>query len=302
LDSNGKDRHFVTEVDNDGLAHLRFGDDLLGHRPESESQVEIRYRVGNGHAGNVGAETISRVIFRNGKLSGINLLPRNPFPAQGGREPEPMAEARLFAPGAFRKQLERAITADDYARLAERNQKIQRAAAELRWSGSWNEAAVAVDPLGIEATSEELLGDIERHLGQYRRVGHDLRVTPARYVPLDVELTVCVGSQYLRGHVLAVLRDLFSNRLLPDGQRGFFHPDNLSFGDGVYASRLIGTAMAVTGVESVQLTKLQRLFEPPNSEVENGLLPLNPFEVAQLDNNPSFPERGKLAFILRGGR
>jgi predicted phage baseplate assembly protein len=302
LDSQGDDRHFVAEIDNQGIAHLRFGDGEQGRMPEANAKLTARYRVGNGRAGNVGAETISHVVFRQTKKSGISLRPRNPLPARGGVDPESMAEAKMFAPGAFRKQLRRAIVADDYARLAEDNHKIQLAAAELRWTGSWLEACVAVDPLGGEETDGPLLEDIERYLNQYRRMGHDLRVKQARYVPLEIEMRVCVLPHHLRGHVKAALADLFSNRLLPGGRRGFFHPDNLTFGDGVYLSKLIALAQAVTGVESAQVTKLQRLFEPPNNEIENGALPLSPFEVAQLDNDPSFPERGKFTIDVFGGR
>jgi hypothetical protein len=106
----------------------------------------------------------------------------------------------------------------------------------------------------------------------------------------------------LRGHVRAVLSDLFSNRVLPDGHRGFFHPDNLTFGEGIYLSQIVALAQTVAGVESVRVTKLQRLFEAPNYELQNGLLPLRALEVAQLANDPSFPEHGKLTLQLRGGR
>jgi len=90
--------------------------------------------------------------------------------------------------------------------------------------------------------------------------------------------------------------------MLPDGRLGFFHPDNLTFGEGIYLSKLVAAAQAVTGVESVKVNKLQRLYEPPNSEIENGVLPLGPLEVARLDNDPSFPENGRLILDVRGGR
>ncbi|MFY9570871.1 MAG: putative baseplate assembly protein, partial [Blastocatellia bacterium] len=98
------------------------------------------------------------------------------------------------------------------------------------------------------------------------------------------------------------LSDLFSNRLLADGRRGLFHPDNLSFGEGIYMSKLVAAAQAVTGVESVRVTRLQRLFETPNHEIEFGLLTLGPLEVARLDNDPNFPENGRLEINVRGGR
>jgi predicted phage baseplate assembly protein len=230
---------------------------------------------------------------------------RNPLAASGGLAPELTAEAKLYAPGQFRKQLARAITAADYARLTEREfrRAVQRAAAELTWTGSWYEANVAVDALSSAGAHEQaLLRRVEGTLHRYRRMGHDVAVHPARRVPLDLAVRVCVQPGHLRAQVEAALLDVYGNRALPGGRRGLFHPDSLTFGEPVYLSKLVAAAHAVAGVESVQVTKLQRLFAAPNHEIANGVLPLAPFEVAQLDNDPSFPEHGQLAFEMNGGR
>jgi hypothetical protein len=300
LSSQSQDQHFVVEMDNESRAHLRFGDGELGRMPEANLQFSAIYRTGNGPAGNVGAETISYIVFRNNALPG--LQPCNPLPARGGIDPEPLTDVKLFAPYAFKRVLQRAITADDYARIAERNDRVQRASASLSWTGSWYEDQVVIDPLGGEVADEELLLEIAGYLHRYRLMGHDLTVVPARYVPLEIEISVCVRPHYQRAHVKAALLETFSNRLLPDGRRGLFHPDNLTFGQGIHPSLLVTAAQAVAGVQSVVITKLERLFMGPNHEIEDGVLPLGPFEIAQMDNDPSFPERGKLTLILRGGR
>jgi predicted phage baseplate assembly protein len=283
---------------------VRFGDGEFGRVPQDGAVFQATYRVGNGPVGNVGAEAISHIVFRRTALSGVEIYPRNPFPAVGGSLFEPLAEAKLLTPGAFRKALQRAITADDYAQIVMRDftHKVQRAAAVLRWTGSWYEAQVAIDPVGNVESNEDLLCEIERHLHRYRRIGHDLRVVTAHYVPLEIELTVCILPHYLRGHVEAALLDVVSNQILPDGRLGFFHPDNLTFGEGIYLSKLIAAAQAVTGVESVQVTKLQRFAEAPAGEIESGILPLGALEIAQLDNDPSFPEHGALKLTMGGGR
>jgi hypothetical protein len=172
----------------------------------------------------------------------------------------------------------------------------------LQWTGSWYEARVAIDPFGAETASKALLHESKRHLYPYRRMGHDLAVVPATYVPLDLELSVCVLPNYLRGHVKVALLDRLSKRVLPNGQLGFFHPDNLTFGEGITVSSIVAAAQALPGVESVTMKKLERLNEGANHEIENGILPLGPGEIAQLDNDPSFPEHGKLTLTLRGGR
>ncbi len=302
LESGPDDGQFVVEMDDDGVAHLRFGDGINGRQPEAGMDFQATYRIGNGTAGNIGADRITRIVFRTESFPNLQLTLRNPLPAQGGIDPEPVAEVKLFAPGAFKTVLKRAITPADYATLAKRSPKLQNAKADLRWTGSWYEAQVAVDPLDSETPDDPLLRHIQSHLRDYRRLGHDLVVDAARYVPLQVTLAVCVLPQYLRGHVEAALRDVFSNRVLANGQLGFFHPDNLTFGEGVYLSKIVAAAQAVPGVQAVEVTAFNRLYDPPGDAIKNGLLPLGPMEIARLDNDPSFPEHGSLTLNLRGGR
>jgi hypothetical protein len=330
LESGADDRSFVVEIDNDGFGHVRFSNGALGRQPMAGTAFRATYRTGNGRSANTGAETITFIVFKN-KLSGVNLAPRNPLPATGGTDPEPISDVKQFAPFAFRRLLERAINADDYAALTRDNdrrltlrstleaadpgicaspfRKLQSAKASLRWTGSWYTMLVAVDPAGAEDAPPSLLNEITIYLGPFRRMGHDLQVAPAQYVPLSVALTVCVLPNYLRGHVEAAVLDVLSNRVLPDGRLGFFHPDNLTFGDGVLASSLLATVQAVPGVRNVELTELER-FETgePSPDVPGEELPaapvltLGPMEIARLDNDPSFPENGRLVLDVRGGR
>ena len=168
LESGPNNLEFVVEMDNNGYGHVRFGDGVCGYQPDAGTMFRANYRVGNGTTGNVGAETITYIVLRQEKLSGVNLMPRNPLAATGGVDPEPIDEVKQFAPYAFRDQLERAITADDYASIAADNERrlearttleaekpaictepftrLQGAKADLRWTGSWYTALVALDP------------------------------------------------------------------------------------------------------------------------------------------------------------
>lgn len=301
LASSREDNHYVVEMDDRRRAHLRFGDGETGRRPEAGHGFLARYRVGNGPAGNAGADTLAIAVTED-LFSGVELRPRNPLPARGGTAPEPVANVKLFAPHAFRRVLERAVTADDYAALASAYPGVQRAAAEIRWNGSWYEVRVAVDPFGGAPADSALLATVKRHLFRFRRIGHDLAVRPAHYVALDILLDVCVKPGFLRGHVKAALRDRFGAGRPPNGSPAFFHPDSLTFGQGISLSRLVAEAQAVPGVASVAVTRLERLFEGPSGEIANGLLPIGPLEIARVDNDPNFPENGRIHFKMRGGR
>ena len=305
LASGPDDRDFVTEIDNDGRAHLRFGNGELGRSPSVGAGFSARYRSGGGAAGNVGSEAIAVLVLKQLSISGVTVTVRNPLPARGGVEAEPIEEARLFAPLGFRRQIERAITAADYAELAARHPALQRASARLAWTGSWYEADVALDPLdslGADAAAPALFDAVAAQLHRYRRIGHDLHVLAAVYVPIQLTLAVCALPGFERGHVKAALLARFGRGVSALGERGFFHPDALSFGEAVFLSRIVAAAQAVAGVECVTVTEFHRRFAAPNHEIDNGVLPLAANEIAQLDNDPNHPERGQLQIAVSGGR
>ena len=132
--------------------------------------------------------------------------------------------------------------------------------------------------------------------------GHDLEVDGPLFVPLEIEMTVCVKPDYFRSDVKAELFDVFSNRRLANGRLGVFHPDNFTFGQPVYVSRLYAAAMAVQGVDSVQITKFRRRGSTDLKPLQDGVLNFARLEIARLDNDPNFPERGSFVVHMQGGK
>jgi len=307
---------FVVETESDGSAFLRFGDGTLGRPPATDQSFTARYRVGNGRAGNVGAEALSQLAppeptdpTNAGQgivVAGISLA-RNPLPAIGGIDPEPIDQARLYAPQAFRTQ-ERAVTEEDYAAIAQRHPKVRRAAATRRWTGSWYTMFVTVDRLGGLEVDAAFKDDLRAFLERYRLAGFDIEIDTPRYVPLDIALTVCAAPGYYRSDVKKELLAIFGNTDLPDGRRGFFHPDNFTFGQSVYLSQVVATAMAVPGVTWVDtsdsppgVNRFQRWGEAPAGELEAGRVLFARLEIARLENDPNAPENGRIEFSMQGG-
>jgi len=303
LESGADDRHFVVEMDDEGIARLRFGDGVLGRQPEAGDFFRALPRIGNGPAGNVGRDSIVWLALKSGTLSGAGLKPRNPIAAAGGTAPESIAEAKLFAPGAFRARPMRAIVADDYAAFAARTPELQGAACTLEWTGSWYEANVVADPRESEKLEESLATRIANGLEPYRRIGHDVAVEAACYVPLKIELDVCVLPEFLKAHVEAELMDRFGSRLRRDGKPGFFHPDRLKLGQPVLASALMAEAQSVIGVAHVELRTLDRLEGWASGFVpDDGVLKMASREIAQVDGDPDYPDHGSIWFFMGGGR
>lgn len=298
LSSDPFAREFVAEIDNAGSAVLRFGDDVYGQRPAGGTAVTATYRVGNGTRGNVGAGALRHVVRDGGQRI---LSVRNPLPATGGSDPEPLERVRQHAPVAFRTP-DRAVTPDDYAAMARRYREVQDAQATARRTGSWRTIFLSVDRAGgrpVDAGFEAALRD---HLERFRMAGHDLEIDGPRFVPLEVGLRVCVDDGYYRADVAVALGDVLGSRRRADGQLGEFYPDRYTFGQPVYLSRLYAAAQGVQGVQSVEVRTLQRLGRPSTAALKSGSLDIGRLEIAQLQGDPNFPERGLLHLDLVGGR
>lgn len=296
LESDGAAAHFVADVEDDGVATLRFGDDDYGRRPKADSLMTARYRVGNGSAGNVGIRAIHHIVTNNALVESVF----NATPARGGMDPETLEHARQSAPEAFRVQ-ERAVTEADYAEVTERHPDVSRAAATYRWTGSWYTVFDTIDRAGGGAVDEPFEERMRTHVNRYRVVGVDLEIDAPRFVPLEIALTICVRAGYFRADVYSALHEVFSSGIRRDGTRGWFHPDNFTFGQPVVMSAVIAAAAAVEGVDAVFVERFRRQGSPASEAIDSGLLTMNRLEVALLANDRNFPDRGVLTLKMRGG-
>jgi hypothetical protein len=189
---------------------------------------------------------------------------------------------------------------------------VAEAVATFRWTGSWYTVFVGVDPWDPENIITEpggrtrLVPAFERRvrafLTRYKLAGYDMEILSGQYVPLEIDLMLCVAPGYFRGDVVEAVRQALSNRTNQDGTRGFFHPDYFTFGQAVYISRLYAAVEAVAGVESLVVTRFRRFGKMDNRELQSGVLPMGAWEIARLDNDPNFMENGVLHIDVGGGK
>ncbi len=286
--------------------YVRFGDGVLGRAPTEGATFTADIREGGGKRGNIGASAIAHVITDNG--AGIEAID-NPIPAAGGKAPQSRAAVHIAAPQSFRA-LRRAVTADDYAAVAARHPSVARAFGRRRWTGSWYTITLAIDLVGggeIDAAFED---DLRAFIEDHRLAGHDLELVSPIFVALDILLYVCARPDAYAADINRDLLALFSDRDLPDGGRGLFHPDVLEFGQDVALSPLIARAMQIDGVawigprneENVPVGRFARMDQPGVDYADEAILPIAGAEIARLDNDPSRPENGRVRFIVEGGR
>lgn len=302
------DHRFQVETDNQGVASLRFGDNVYGQAPQEGSYIHVTYRTGVGTAGNIGSDALAHVT--NPSTPGLVALVRNPLPAWGGADPEPIERVKQLAPAAFHAEQFRAVTEDDYAKAAEKHPAVSHAVGRFRWTGSWLTVFINIDPLGTDVLTFELARSVRDWVTRYTLAGYDLEIVPPVYVPLDLVLDVCVKRDHFRADVERVLGDVLSSASFPGGTTGFFHPDRFTFGQELYLSALYTAVLDVEGIDSVLASRFRRQdeYDPEPSRpatrvnLDRGSIRIAALEIARLANDPNFPEHGTLRLNLMGGK
>jgi hypothetical protein len=296
LASGAEDKNFVVEVEYNGNAYLRFGDDTNGMRPVANTAFTASYRIGNGTAGNVGAESLT---FKTADPRIVSCT--NPLPASGGIDPETMAQIRRRAPQAFLTQ-ERAVTMTDYENVAEQNPQIEDAYANLRWTGSWYTVFVTAEPSNGGLLSKPLRRTLTQYVNRYRLAGQDIQLEGPDYVSLEIKLIVCVDPNYFQANVEKGLMQVLGSGTLPNGQPALFASGSFKLGQTVYLSPIYAAAHTVAGVESVTAHVFQPQGFKTKAFLHAGEISMGPFQVARMDNDPSLPANGQLTLVMKGGK
>lgn len=316
-DSAENGDHFVVETDENRRSVIRFGNGTNGRELPDGALVTCTYQYGMPLDGNVGADTIVSVSEDSLKVIPsfpfILRLCWNPFDVTNGRDQEPVAEIIRRVPEAYRQHQLRAVTLADYVSRAEEVEGVSRAAARYAWTGSWRTVRVTIDPIGTTELSNQLRKAVSDYLNAVRLIGEDIEIRPPLFVPLEINVVLCAKPDVWPEDLTFVLEQEFSAGWTPDGRKGFFHPDEWTFGQPLYASQIIGRAMRVQGVEHVVG---QKTGTPPADKIisvsikrwnspfaaTDALTQVNYNEIIQVMGNPDHLEQGIIRFEVKGGR
>lgn len=289
--------HFVVETDEEGQSLIRFGNGINGKELPEEGVVHCSYQVGRGLDGNIGADKL--INFDKSDFPKIDKC-WNPFDVTNGRNPEPVEEIIRRVPEAYRYRQLRAVTLKDYEDRAAELPEVSRASVRYAWTGSWRTVQVAIDPAGTTEFTDELREKIARHLDAVRLIGEDLEIRPPRFVPLNINVSLCIHTDYWPEDIKYILEQEFSDGFTPDGRMGFFHPDLWTFGQELRESQIIGRVQLVKGVDHVIAVTMKRWDEvTPGTE---GIIMVRANEIIQVKNDRDHIEKGFIFFDIRGGR
>ena len=245
------ERVYETEIDDDGVTTVRFGDGQEGARPPSgDHNIRATYRKGLGLAGNVAGGKLTNLLSRPLGVTAAT----NPEAATGGEDKESQDKARDNAPLTV-LTLDRAVSIRDYRDFARAFAGIAKAHA--LWIPSGPARGVFLTVAGeagapVPETSDTF-GHLQESLHAYGDPLMPLRLVSYRDARFRLRIAVKVAA------------DADSKIVLPAIEarlRAAFGFDARSFGQGVSVDEVAAVAQAVAGVEAVNVSELHRSDAP----------------------------------------
>lgn len=251
------DRVFVVDHE---TGEVTFGDGVTGAAvpPGFRNVRAVRYRVGGGKAGAVGAGAVNSVVTALPFVVGVT----NPFPASGGTDAEPDADAIRRGSGELRAR-GRAVAPADYGLLATRAPGASVARAHgvpglhPDFPGKPIPGVVGVlvvpppdgaegPPVPTAATLEAVAAFLTREVAP---AGVTVVAAPTPFRQVGVEAWVSLDLDQDRAAVLARAGDAVTTYL--DPVRGGEDGGGWPFGAAVRHTPLVRRLLAVDGVLAV---------------------------------------------------
>lgn len=256
------DRVFVVDHE---TGEVLFGDGVNGAAvpPGFRNVRAVRYRVGGGSAGSVPAGAVNGVITALPFVIGVN----NPFPASGGTDPEPDADAMRRGVGELRSR-GRAVAPADYGLMATRAPGADVARAHgvpglhPQFAGKPIPGVVGVlvvppadesgePPVPTAATLQAVADFLTREVAP---VGVTVVAAPAQFRQVVVEAWVALDPDLERAGVLSRAGDAVTTYL--DPLRGGDNGAGWPFGGALRHTSLVRRLLSVDGVLAVSQLSL----------------------------------------------
>ena len=263
IDSNSNDPVYTVSTDADGVSYISFGDNISGRIPPI-GQVYITYRVGGGTQGNLGPNTLKYILTNI--VSGLSV--NNQAAAAGGADPESTDSIRFNAPYSL-TALNRAVSLRDYAAIAIQVSSVAKAVADAT---SFNNIILYMAPYGDTSlgtpgvdisgnpttTFTNTSASLLTYLTDKAPATTTVTVLPPSYVPVNIELTLYVKSQYKQSAVSDLVKAALQNLLTFE---------NVFFAESIVLQYIHNAIATIAGIDHVDVTLLTR-----NDATFNGCL------------------------------
>lgn len=264
LESRSADRHFAVEIDNNRRAYIRFGDGENGAIPYGDSTLKAKYRIGTqgeesvmplsnleiGYIEYLDSKRKKHVLESGGGAISIQL------PSFGSQRWSSVDRTRHDAPGYLTIQ-NRAVSLEDYERIACLHPDVLFASASRHWNGSWRCRRIRIIRNSGDPLDNDFIRELLNHFDQYKMTCQDVDIVPGICVPVNITIKPQLACRDCRNAVGLELESRFSGGFY-EGEPAFFNPQRWHFGKELYRSQVCAEALKVDNVDSVEISTLDK--------------------------------------------
>jgi hypothetical protein len=148
-------------------------------------------------------------------------------------------------------------------------------------------------PVDARLTGRSILRGL---IESYRMIGSEVFLEQARAASITLTLSIRARPGYFRSELRQALAQVFTA-----DQGGFFEPGRLGFGEALYASDIIETAMTVEGVAVACLNLFRRAGQGFPDQTAEGFISVDPDEYIRCMTDRTRPERGSIRIVINEG-
>lgn len=240
--STTTDKHFVVDIGVDGIAYIRFGDNIRGAIPNIGGLVEYSYKETQGSGGNLTANTISSdpgIIWNYADYVEVN----NNNPATGGADYEGIESIRKNLPLSLRT-LDRAVTKQDYIDIALLHPGVNKAGLVFE-CGKFVE--IFVSPMGGGIATQPLLDDVKEWFENYRMVTTFIEPKSAGESKVFLDISV-------KPYIVTKTTEL--SNLIRETLLNEYGYDNSNINKGIHKSDIYALVDNLPGVNYLNINRL----------------------------------------------
>jgi predicted phage baseplate assembly protein len=230
------DQIYTVRQDDEGETWISFGDGVRGQRLPSGAEVIANYRFG--------AEGVMPPAGSINQISkpakGLQSV-KNPLPAFGGADAEPIDNLKTYAPKSA-LLLGRVVSMKDMEALAAGFPGVRAVMAEWRWDGT-NQTAVAQL---IYIGDAQISNDLTKAIRKMADPATPISIITAIPKPLRVSLTIEIDPRYVEKEVLTNVREKLLNT-----KTGMLSAERIGIARPIYRSQLFDAVLSVEGTSSI---------------------------------------------------
>ena len=276
---------------------------MFGANPDAARSFAVHLPVRGGRGRQRRRGAISQLDPRRQRAADF-LSVMNPLPATGGADAQTLQSVQRLAPQAFRaRAAPRGAARPTMPTPPQTLPWVKRAGTAFRWTGSWLTTFTTPEPVATEQIRDRRprtqLIDL---LNRYRMAGTESYVPDPQYVSIDlIDRALRAGRRLRRAGEAGGDRSAVARR--PERGQGLLRASAGSYSaNRCERSTLEAAIQAVPGVAGVTCIHYRLRDLPPASAEMGDIVPVGVSQIIRCDNDPSRPNNGALAMVVRGGR